>query len=93
MPRPAFDHWVCPFPTLRRRLAWGTPLLPGAGAVTFIDVDSLLRRMYRKKKQGVGFGHVKVGERAYGPGIGHRPILWSGHSLSIEDCRRWSLVS
>jgi hypothetical protein len=38
-----------------------TPLLPGAGAVTFIDVDSLLRRVYGKKKQGVGFGHAKVG--------------------------------
>ena len=43
------------------QLARRTPLLPGAGAVTFIDVDSLLRRMYGKKKQGVGFGHAKVG--------------------------------
>jgi hypothetical protein len=36
-------------------------LLPGAGAVRFIDVDSLLRRVYGKHKQGVGFGHAKVG--------------------------------
>jgi hypothetical protein len=43
------------------QLARGTPLLPGAGAVTFIDVDSLLRRVYGKKKQGAGFGHAKVG--------------------------------
>ena len=43
------------------QLARHTPLLPAAGAVTFIDVDSLLRRMYGKKKQGVGFGHAKVG--------------------------------
>jgi len=43
------------------QLARATPLLPGAGAVTFIDVDSLLRRVYGKKKQGVGFGHAKVG--------------------------------
>jgi hypothetical protein len=43
------------------QLARRTQLLPGAGAVTFIDVDSLLRRMYGKKKQGVGFGHAKVG--------------------------------
>ncbi len=43
------------------QLARRTPLLPGAGAVTFIDVDSLLRRVYGKKKQGVGFGHAKVG--------------------------------
>jgi hypothetical protein len=43
------------------QLARRTPLLPGSGAVTFIDVDSLLRRVYGKKKQGVGFGHAKVG--------------------------------
>jgi hypothetical protein len=43
------------------QLARRAPLLPAAGAVTFIDVDSLLRRMYGKKKQGVGFGHAKVG--------------------------------
>jgi hypothetical protein len=43
------------------QLARRTPLLPGAGAVTFVDVDSLLRRVYGKKKQGAGFGHAKVG--------------------------------
>lgn len=43
------------------RLARRTSLLPGAGAVTFIDVDSLLRRVYGKQKQGAGFGHAKVG--------------------------------
>ena len=43
------------------QLARRTPLLPGAGAVTFVDVDSLLRRVYGKKKQGVGFGHAKIG--------------------------------
>ncbi len=43
------------------QLAGRTRLLPGAGAVTFIDVDSLLRRVYGKKKQGAGFGHAKVG--------------------------------
>jgi Transposase DDE domain group 1 len=42
-------------------LARRTPLLPGAQAVTFIDVDSLLRRVYGKQKQGAGFGHAKVG--------------------------------
>jgi hypothetical protein len=36
-------------------------LLPSAGAVTFVDVDSLLRRVYGKQKQGAGFGHAKVG--------------------------------
>jgi hypothetical protein len=43
------------------QLARRTPLLPGAGAVTFIDVDSLLRRVYGKQKQGAAFGHAKVG--------------------------------
>ena len=43
------------------RLAERTPLLPGADAVTFVDVDSLLRRVYGKQKQGAGFGHAKVG--------------------------------
>lgn len=36
-------------------------LLPGAGTWTYVDVDSLLRRSYGKAKQGVGFGHTKVG--------------------------------
>jgi hypothetical protein len=43
------------------QLARHTPLLPGADAVTFVDVDSLLRRVYGKKKQGAAFGHAKVG--------------------------------
>ena len=43
------------------QLARRTRLLPGAGSVTFIDVDSLLRRVYGKQKQGAAFGHAKVG--------------------------------
>jgi hypothetical protein len=35
--------------------------MPAAGAVTFIDVDSLLRRVYGTKKQGAGFGQAKAG--------------------------------
>jgi hypothetical protein len=42
-------------------LAGRTPLLPSADVVTFIDTDSMLRRCYGKKKQGVAFGHSKVG--------------------------------
>jgi hypothetical protein len=38
-----------------------TPVLCGADQVMFIDVDSTLRRCYGKKKQGVAFGHAKVG--------------------------------
>ena len=42
-------------------LAAATPLLGGAQEVTYVDVDSLLRRVYGKAKQGAGFGHTKVG--------------------------------
>jgi Transposase DDE domain group 1 len=42
-------------------LAAATPLLPGAQAQTFVDVDSLLRRVYGHAKQGAAFGHAKVG--------------------------------
>jgi hypothetical protein len=42
-------------------LAGSTPVLSGAGTLTFVDVDSMLRRCYGKKKQGVAFGHAKVG--------------------------------
>ena len=42
-------------------LARRVPLLRGIDAVCFVDVDSMLRRMYGKKKQGVAFGHTKVG--------------------------------
>ena len=33
----------------------------GRGCGAFLDVDSLLRRVYGKQKQGTGFGHAKVG--------------------------------
>jgi hypothetical protein len=42
-------------------LAGRVPLLPGADVLTFVDVDSMLRRVYGKQQQGVGFGHAKVG--------------------------------
>src|SRR3954451_11864511 len=42
-------------------LAARTPLLPGAGQLTYLDVDSLLRRVYGPAKQGAAFGHAKVG--------------------------------
>ena len=42
-------------------LAAQTPLLPGVEAVTYVDVDSALRRVYGKAKQGAGLGHTKVG--------------------------------
>ena len=42
-------------------LAGRVPLLPGAAQQVFVDVDSLLRRVYGHAKQGAGFGHAKVG--------------------------------
>jgi hypothetical protein len=43
------------------QLARRRTLLPGADGVVFLDMDSLLRRVYGKKKQGAAFGHAKVG--------------------------------
>jgi hypothetical protein len=42
-------------------LAGRTPILAGADTLCFVDIDSMLRRVYGKQKQGVGFGHAKVG--------------------------------
>ena len=42
-------------------LARRVPLLPGAERLAYVDVDSLLRRVYGPAKQGAAFGHAKVG--------------------------------
>jgi hypothetical protein len=42
-------------------LAGVTPLLPGVDQVAYVDVDSLLRRVYGHAKAGAGHGHAKVG--------------------------------
>jgi hypothetical protein len=41
-------------------LARRAPLLPGAGVLAFVDVDSMQRRVYGQKKQGAAFGHTKI---------------------------------
>ena len=41
-------------------LAAHTPLLPGAGTLAFLDVDSMQRHTYGYAKQGSGFGHTKI---------------------------------
>jgi Transposase DDE domain group 1 len=41
-------------------LAGRAPLLPGAGTLAFIDVDSMQKRVYGRKKQGARFGHTKI---------------------------------
>ncbi len=41
-------------------LARRSPLLPGAGTLAFIDIDSMQKRVYGHKKQGARFGHMKI---------------------------------
>jgi hypothetical protein len=41
-------------------LAATTTLVAGTAGFTYVDVDSLLRRVYGHVKQGAGFGHTKV---------------------------------
>jgi len=41
-------------------LAGRAPLLPGAGTLAFIDVDSMQKRVYGHNKQGARFGHTKI---------------------------------
>jgi len=42
------------------RLAREAPLLPGAGVLAFIDIDSMQKRVYGHRKQGARFGHTKI---------------------------------
>jgi Transposase DDE domain group 1 len=41
-------------------LAGRAPLLPGAGTLAFIDIDSMQKRVYGRQKQGARFGHTKI---------------------------------
>jgi hypothetical protein len=41
-------------------LARRAPLLPGAGVLAFIDIDSMQKRVYGHAKQGAAFGHTKI---------------------------------
>jgi Transposase DDE domain group 1 len=45
---------------LLARLSREAPLLPGADAVAFIDIDSTQKRVYGHKKEGARFGHTKI---------------------------------
>lgn len=45
---------------LLAELARRAPLLPGRGEVAFIDIDSMQKRVYGRKKQGAAFGHTKI---------------------------------
>jgi hypothetical protein len=51
---------------LRRHLvalAEQTPVLDGIGDRAFVDIDSLLRPVYGRAKQGASFGHTKISGR------------------------------
>jgi Transposase DDE domain group 1 len=41
-------------------LARRSPLLPGAGTLALIDIDSMQKRVYGHQKQGARFGHTKI---------------------------------
>jgi len=41
-------------------LARRAPLLPGAGTLAFIDIDSMQKRVHGHAKQGAKFGHTKI---------------------------------
>ena len=41
-------------------LARRAPLLPGAGTLAFVDIDSMQKRVYGHAKQGARFGHTKI---------------------------------
>ena len=41
-------------------LSGQAPLLPGAGVLAFVDIDSMQKRVYGHRKQGARFGHTKI---------------------------------
>jgi hypothetical protein len=45
---------------LLARLARQAPLLPGAGVLAFVDIDSTQKRVYGHQKEGARFGHTKI---------------------------------
>jgi len=70
-------------------LAAATPLLPGAGQLTYVDVESLLRRVYDDAKQGAAFGHAKAG--GYSVKLrGLSPLVATpapmGHARVLPNC-------
>jgi hypothetical protein len=44
-------------------LAARAPLLPDAGVLAFVDVDSTQKRVYGYAKQGAAFGHAKIASK------------------------------
>ena len=52
--------WTRSPPGCSRGLAARTPLLPGADAVAYVDIDDTVREMHGYAKQGAGFGYSGV---------------------------------
>jgi hypothetical protein len=63
-------------------LARRAPLLPGAGRLAFIDMDSSQRRVYGHKKQGAAFGHTKI----QGKTVLVRGLNALAAAVSTPDC-------
>jgi hypothetical protein len=58
------------------------PLLPGAGRLAFIDMDSSQRRVYGHHKQGAAFGHTKI----QGKTVLVRGLNALAATVSTPDC-------
>jgi hypothetical protein len=63
-------------------LARRAPLLPGAGRLAFIDMDSSQRRVYGHHKQGAAFGHTKIS----GKTVLVRGLNALAATVSTPDC-------
>jgi hypothetical protein len=79
-------------------LAARAPLLDGADALCFVDIDSMLRRAYGKQKRGAGFGHAKVGGynvwlRGYNPLIATLSTPLSAPVIAATQLRAGNAAS
>jgi hypothetical protein len=79
-------------------LARRTPLLPGVDTLAFADVDSMLRRVYDKQKQGAAFGHTKVGGynvrlRGYNPLIATVSTPLAAPVIAVTQLRAGNAAS
>jgi len=66
-------------------LAGRAPILAGADVLAFVDIDSMLRRVYDKQKQGIGFGEAKAG--GYNPLIATPPTPLSAPVIAASRLR------
>jgi hypothetical protein len=57
-------------------LARRAPLLPGAGVLAFLDIDSQQKRVYGHAKQGAAFGHTKIQGKGLLVRGASRQVIW-----------------